>query len=196
VRTFLDVFPHAILVRSNLDPQQPVLGLLGATHPLPLSREFLTRQLNSPTGRQLATQSPFFQSVDHAWLLVAGDLRAAVPGFDTSPLTTDDYPLFLFLGARPVDPRQQLVGMQLLNWMGRRFVQPHYPSATLEQTAPEEILRSVRAANYDYAAAVAQSVIPGDTRTEAVRARQTATYLEQARALNPQATLPAEALGR
>lgn len=196
VRTFLEVFPHAILVRSNLDPQQPVLGLLGATQPLPLYREFLTRQLSSPTGRQLATQSPFFQSVDHAWLLIAGDLRAAVPGFETSPLTTDDHPLFLFLGARPLNPRQQLIGMQLLNWMGRRFVQPLYPSAMLGQTAPEEILRSVRAANYDYAAAVAQSVIPGDTRPEPVRNRQTATYLEQARALNPQAVLPAEALGK
>lgn len=196
VRTFLDVFPNAVLVRSNLDPLQPVLGLLGSNQPLPFSRAHLAAQLATPTGRVLAEKSPFFRSPEHAWLLLAGDLHAAEPGFENSPLTTDDRPQFLYLGGCFTPSREALVGMPFLNWMGRRFLRPLYPSCELDGTAPEEILRSVRAANYYYAAAVAQSVIPGDTRPEAFRNGQTLRYLQQAEALNPQVHFPVESLGK
>lgn len=196
IRTFSEIFPNALLVRSNLDPMQPVLGLLGSNQPLPISRKYLTARLASPAGQILSARSSYFRNPDLAWLLLAGDLHAAQPDFTAYPPSTDDRPLFLFLGGRPVPPNQQLVGMTFLNWMGRRFVQPSYPSAQLDNTPPEEILRSVRAANYYFAAAVAQSVIPGDRRPEATRIGQTLNYFEQARKLNPAAPLPFENLGR
>lgn len=196
IRTFMDVFPNAVAVRSNLDPMQPVLGLLGSARPLPASRKFLEAQLNSPAGRTIATQSPFFRSPENAWLLLAGDLHAAEPGFAKYPATTDDRPLFLFLGPRASSDRHHLVGMVFLNWIGRQFPRPLFPSLELAATPPSEILGAIRAANYYFAAAIASSVIPGDTRPEELRQQQTAGYLRNAGGLCPNARLPVEALNQ
>ncbi|MDD5200168.1 MAG: fused MFS/spermidine synthase [Terrimicrobiaceae bacterium] len=194
IRTFLDVFPNALAVRSNLDPLQPVVGLLGSARPLPVSRKFLEAQLAAPTGRLLAGRSPFFRSPENAWLLLAGDLHSADPGFENFPATTDDHPSFLFLGSRVSADSPKLAGMTFLNWIGRRFVRPLYPSCALDGTPPEEILASVRAANFYFAAALAASAIPGDVRTEEVRRQQTTGYFRKAQELSPGAHLPPEAL--
>lgn len=196
VRTFSEAFPSAVVVRANLDPMQPVIGLLGANDPIPISRDFLAAQLASPAGRALATRSLFFRSPENAALLFAGDLHAADPDFAAFPLTTDDYPLLAYLGPRQPPARERLVGMTFLDWIGKRFVRPLYPSCDLGATSSEQMLAAVRAANLYFAAAVADSVIPGDTRPEVVRERQVQGYLERAQALQPAAILPREALGR
>ncbi|MEQ1860305.1 MAG: fused MFS/spermidine synthase [Chthoniobacteraceae bacterium] len=188
VRTFGDAFPNAIVVRSNLDPMQPVIGLLGSNDPLPVSREFLATRLSE--------RSPYFRSAENAWLLLAGDLRAAEPGFAEFPPITDDHPLLAWLGPRQPPPRERLVGMTFLDWIGKRFVRPLYPSCDLGATTTDELLAAVRAANFYFAAAVAESVIPGDSRPEATRLRQAAGYLERARSLHPRAELPREAIGK
>ncbi len=191
VRTFADAFPRAGVVRSNLDPIQPVVGLLGSNEPLPISRDFISAQL-----RAIGPRSAFFESPENAWLLLAGDLHAADPDFAAFPLTTDDRPLLAYLGPRQPPPRERLVGMTFLDWIGRRFVRPLYPSCDLGDTAPEDLLASVRAANLYFAAAVADSRIPGDSRSEDTRLRQTRSYLQRAQALQPAAHLPIEALGQ
>jgi spermidine synthase len=196
VRTFSETFPSAVVVRANLDPTQPVIGLLGADDPIPISRNFLAAQLTSPAGRALATRSPFFRSPENAALLFAGDLHAADPDFVAFPPTTDDHPLLAYLGPRQPPARERLVGMTFLDWIGKRFVRPLYPSCDLGATSSDEVLAGVRAANLYFAAAVADSVIPGDTRPEAVRARQVQGYLERAQALQPAAALPRAALGQ
>jgi hypothetical protein len=62
--------------------------------------------------------------------------------------------------------------------------------------APDDVLRSVRAANFYQAAATANVVLPGDTRPAEVRMRQVAGYLEKARALRPEVRIPEESLGK
>ncbi len=195
IRTFVNVFPHAIAVRANLDPVQPVIGLIGSGQTIPMSRSFLARRLESVEGRRIALQSEFFRSPENAWLLLAGDLRAAQPEFEAGPLTTDNRPIFAYLGPRSSGARS-LVGMTFLNWIGRRFVRPLYPSCELEETPPGEVLASVRAAHHYFAAAVAESQIPGDRRSDSVRETQIATLFAKAKELNPKVTLSLESLGR
>jgi len=195
IRSFLDVFPNAVAVRSNLNPLQPVIGLIGSPSSIPLSREYLEARLQSPSGRSIARFSPFFESPERAWLLLVGDLHAADPDFSDHPMSTDDRPAFLFIGPHPTNERGTLVGMVFLNWIGKRFLNPLYPSCDLGITPPDTILNSIRSANYDFAGAVAESVIPGDTRPDGIRDRQREQFLEKARTLSPEANLPVEALG-
>jgi len=110
-------------------------------------------------------------------------------------MSTDDRPAFLFIGPHPTNERGTLVGMVFLNWIGKRFLNPLYPSCDLGITPPDTILNSIRSANYDFAGAVAESVIPGDTRPDGIRDRQREQFLEKARTLSPEANLPVEALG-
>ena len=194
VHTFLDVFPNAIAVRANLDPMQPVVGLIGSDDPLPLSRDFLAAQLDAPAGRAIARQSPFFRTPENAELLFAGDLRTADPGFADYPTTTDDKPLLAFLG--PHVPLGRLVGIPFLNWVGKRFLQPRYPSCDIGGESSQELLASTRAGNFYFAAAVFESVIPGDKRSDETRFRQTLDALNRAHALSPKADFPQEALGQ
>ena len=196
IHTFLDVFPDAVLVRSNLDPEQPVIGLLGSNQPIPVSQSFLARRLASLAGTSLPQRSPFFTSAENAQLLFAGDLRARTPDFSTFPTTTDDRPLFAFVGPREPRPGHRLIGIPFLDWIGRRFLEPSYPSCDLEGTSPDELLNSVRAANYYFAAAVAKTVLSGDTRSSEARENQVASALQRAQNLSPKVQLPDEALGQ
>ena len=192
IRTFQDVFPKAIVVRSNLDPKQPVIGLLGSNEPIPVSYKFLTVQLDSPTGRVIAQESPFFRSPENAALLIAGDLHAADPNFSDCKRTTDDQPILTFLGPR--SPTPPLLGISFLNWIGKRFLHPLYPSCDIE--TPANLLASTRAANFYFAAATYQTVIPGDTRSEEARFHQVQNAFNKAHSLSPGASFPQEALGQ
>lgn len=196
IRTFLEAFPHAIATRAGFDPLQPLIGLLGSNQPLPISREYLAARLAAPTGRALALRSPFFQSPDNAMLLLAGDLHAADPSFAEHPITTDDLPLLAWLGPRLPRNRERLIGFPFLDWIGKRYLRPQFPSGELGVTPPEGLSRSIRAANFYHAAAAASAVISGDKRPESVRARQVAGYLERARELSPGARFPENSLGQ
>ncbi len=190
IRTFTEVFPCAVALRANTDPLQPVIGLLGANAPLPMSKAFLTAQLGSPAGKRLAAQSPFFRSADTALLLFVADLHSASPGFGEFPVTTDDRPLFAFLGPRQPRGKERLYGFPLLEWMGKRALRPVYPSCDLGGMPPDLLLAAIRAGNYTYAAAAADVLLPGDPRSSEVRQRQVEGYLRQAAAICPAAAIP------
>ena len=196
IRTFLDIFPYAIAVRANLDPLQPVIGLIGSAEPLPISRSYLKSKLHEPAAEAIANESPYFRSPENAWLLLAGDLHAADPGFKEYLATTDDRPYFMFSGTSTSAVRPKLKGLAFLNWIGKRFVRPLYPSCDLNGTTPEEVLGSVRAANYYFASAVASRGGPGDNRTEDERIQQAEGYFKKAQDLATQVRLPIDALGR
>jgi spermidine synthase len=196
ISTFLKAFPHALAIRAGFDPQQPILGLLGADDSLPLSREYLAERLQTRELQALAAKSPFFQSPENALLLLVGDLRTADPPFANAPITTDDHPLFAWLGPQRPQGRERLWGFPFLEWTGKRFLRPEYPSANFGSTPAREILSAIRAGNFYYAAAAAQEVLPGDLRPEAVRQQQVAEYLQRAQELSPQAHFPREALGQ
>lgn len=196
ISTFLQAFPHALAIRAGFDPQQPILGLLGSNDPIPLGYDYLGARLQTPELHALAAQSSFFQSPENALLLLIGDLRTADPPFAQNAINTDDHPLFAWLGPRRPQGRERLWGFPFLEWIGRRFLKPEYPSLNLGQTPPAEILGAIRAGNFYYAAAAAQEIIPGDPRPAEVRQQQVAGYLQRARELSPCAHLPPEALGQ
>ena len=196
IHTFLEVFPNAVLVRSNLDPEQPVIGLLGSGQPIPVSQSFLATRLASLAGTSIPERSPFFRSPENAALLFAGDLRACNPNFNSFPITTDDKPLFSFIGPREPRSGQRLIGIPFLNWIGRRFLEPRFPSCDLGGTPPGDLLSSTRAANYYFATAIAQCVLPGDPRSEEARTSQVFRSLAHAQSLSPKVQLPDEALGQ
>jgi len=196
IHTFVEVFPNAILIRSNLDPIQPVIGLLGSPQPISVSRPFLAKRLSSLGGTIPSQQSPFFRSSENAQLLFAGDLHACDPDFSEFPITTDDSPLYAFWGPREPKPRERLIGTTFLNWIGRRFLEARYPSCNLENTSPQDLLSSTRAGNYYFATAIALSEIPTDSRSPETREKQIISSLQQAKNLSPKVELPQESLGR
>ena len=109
-------------------------------------------------------------------------------------MTTDDRPLFAFLGPRQPRGKERLYGFPLLDWMGKRALRPVYPSCDLGGMSPDLLLAAVRAGNYTYAAAAANAPVPGDPRSAGVRRRQVEAYLRQAAALCPEVAIPVAAL--
>ncbi len=196
IRTFMDVFPRAVAVRANLDPLAPIIGLLGSRDLLPFSPEFLGARLASPFGKALANRSPFFASPDNALLLMVCDLHSADPGFELHPPTTDDRPLFSYLGPKRLLGGERLHGFPFLEWMGKRALRPHFPSCGLRSLPPSRMLQALRAGNHYFAAAAASATLPGDSRPAGVRLEQVRTYLERAATLFPEANFPFDALGR
>ncbi len=188
IRTFTEVFPYAVAVRANLDPLQPVIGLIGANAPIPLSDEFLDARL-----RSTAVPSPFFRSAQAARLLFVADLHACEPDFSAFPVTTDDRPIFAYLGPRQPRGNERLFGFPLLEWIGKRALRPAYPSVDLGAVPPERLLAALRAGNFCYAAAAAEISVPGDARPAALREQQVRGYSARARALCPEAELSPEA---
>jgi spermidine synthase len=196
VRTFAEAFPHAIAVRANFDPIQPVIGLVGSRKPLSLGLSALEEKLKGESEKALALRSPFFLSPDHAWLAVVGDLQVTRQSMTNIPLTTDNQPLLSFLGPADAGPGGKLVGMPFAKWVGQHFEQPVWPSVDAGGTPVPRMMDSSRAARAYYIAAVADSRIKGDVRSEETRLGQIALWLGRAHEANPAAILPAEALGR
>jgi spermidine synthase len=194
IRTFTDVFPHAIAVRANLDPLAPVIGLIGASEPLPLSSSFLTARLG--TSWAMSIPSPFFRSADHALLLLVCDLHSAEPSFGDFPPITDDHPLLAWLGPRQPSGKERLHGFPFLDWIGRRALNARFPSCDLGTTTSEHLLNAIRAGNFHFAASAANVVLPDDRRPETLRSQQVQGYLQRAAEILPGVAVPFEALGR
>lgn len=185
VRGFLDVFPNAVAVRSNFDPLQPVVGLVGSLQAIPFSRGFFEKKLADPSMAKSASRSPFLRSPDNALLMLAGDLRTAEPGFGSFEATTDNLPIFAFFGPRQARGKERLIGFPFLDWIGKRFPRGKFPSCDLGGMAEEELHAMVRAGHFYFAAAASTMVLPGDARPEAVRQRQVSELLSRAKQLAP-----------
>lgn len=196
ISTFRKVFPHAIMVRANFDPQAPVVGLLGSGKPIPLSRAFREQQLAQPWARSVAEKSPLFRSVNHALLAIICDLHSADPAFGDGRLITDDHPALAWLGPRMPAVKERLHGFPFLDWVGKRALGAQFPSCDLGDLAASELTQAVRAGNFYFAAAAANVVLPGDARPEAIRAQQTSGYLRRAGELWPEALLAIDDLGK
>ena len=195
LRTFTAVFPKAIAVRSNLDPLQNTLGLIGSNAGFDLSDSFIHRRLASGALRKLAAESPFFRSAANARLLFIGDLKAVEGDFIAYPVNTDDRPAFVFLGARPVPPGENLRALTYLNWFGKRFVNAPLPSCVLGDTPAGVVRDGARAGNYYFAAAISHLPLgAGGTNPEA-RGRQMLQQLQFAKSLLPAAEIYPDDLG-
>jgi spermidine synthase len=196
IRTFTDAFPYAIAVRAGFDPLSPVIGLIGASGPLPMSESFLAGQLDTPWAKSIARESAFFRSSSHAMLLLICDLHSAEPGFAGFPPTTDDHPLLAWLGPRQSPAKERLHGFPFLDWIGRRALNARFPSCELGTTTSEHLLNAIRAGNFYFAASAANVMLPGDSRPESLRSQQVQGYHQRAVDLMPGAVVPHESLGR
>lgn len=192
LHTFTQAFPRAIVVRANLDPLQPVIGLIGSRDPLPFSHAHFATRLQGLAF----PESAFLRSANHALLMLLGDLHAAEPGFDAFSITKDDAPVFAFLGPQTLGTQERLHGFPFLDWIGKRFLTPRYPSCELGNTEPDTLLNALRAANFYQAAATSNTVLESDTRPAEVRERQVRQLLDRAAELAPTATLTMPDLGR
>jgi len=190
--TFAETFPNAIMVRAGFDPVSPVVGLIGSSSPMEISRQFLADQLAAPWAKKVAEQSVFFRSPDHALLLLICGLRSARPSFSSYPLITDDHPLLAWLGPREPNGRERLHGFPFLDWIGKRALGGEFPSLLPGDLDQSEVLGAIRAGNFYFAASAAARSLPGDPRPPSVRRRQVDDYLRRARELWPAAVLPAD----
>jgi len=195
IKTFHEVFPDAILIRGNFAPDQPTIGLVGSNTTIDLSRSYLKARLASCTT--LSGQSPFLRSVDNFRLTMVGDLQSDGGYFNGFSDTTDDHPRFAFEGPRPIDTGDYLLGLPLLKWIGTRFLQPDYPSCTLDPGDAAKVLAGLRAGNYYYAASVyGFSVSAEDEDEQAKRAEEADTALRTAQGLSPVSVIGPDDLER
>jgi hypothetical protein len=152
--TFLSAFPNAVLIRGNFSHDTPTIGLIGARDLVDLSDTFLRARLSSLAGKAPVQQSVFFRSASNARLCLVGDLRAVATDFATDAETTDDHPVFAFDGPAPTTATELLRGFRLLEFVGKRFREPDFPSCLVPDGEKPDLLQHVRAANFLYAAGV------------------------------------------
>jgi spermidine synthase len=96
-RTFLAAFPHTTLWRNDFYPNRPVLGLVGARHPITVNLERVGRRLAGlpAWGRDSLLGAP--RSIG---MLYVGDLSAAPDLIARAPLNLDGYPVIEFTAPR------------------------------------------------------------------------------------------------
>lgn len=195
IRTFTDVFPHAIAVRGNFDPLQPTMALIGSSSQIDLSATFLSERLNSESVRALNSECAFFRSLSNLRLLLLGDLSAIRGEFGSYNINCDEHPIFAFEGPRNIAKIDTLCGFTFLNWFGRRGLAPSYPSCRLDATPPEELLAGIRAGNHLYAACISAVNIPVTRDEQLTRARQSEEHFQTACRLVPNNDLKPSELG-
>lgn len=187
LRTFREVFPAAILIRGNMDPAQPIIGLIGSPQPLDFSTARLAERLERfQTNYKNGLTSPFLKSVDTYRLCFMGDLQGEKREFLGNVRNTEDLPIIAFESPSRFWRNKKIRGFRLLDWLGNRFLDRNMPSCFFEAGEGETILQSLRAGNYYYAYAV-QSLIPPDAPPEEQiqRLKQARKYWKTAQELAP-----------
>lgn len=188
--TFRSVFPNAVLLRGNLSPLQPVLGLLGSPNPLHFEPEFLEQRIVEFKQQGIDTSSPFFRNVSMSRLLLVGDLHSDPVLFSGAPINTDNDPYIAFHGDATLHSGEHLRGFTYLNHFGKRFLVPRYPSCQLGATDPAFLLKGIRAGNHAYAASIANVYLPdASAELHQKRQQQVQQHLHIARELLPDSGL-------
>lgn len=196
VNTFAKAFPYAVVVRGNFSPDQPIAGLIGSPSPIDLSTSFLSRRLASTEVGRIAAESPFLHSVDNFRLTLIGDLACQRDYFAGFGVTNDDYPSFAFEGPRPIGNGDYLLGLPLLNWLGRRFLDPVYPSCKLDVGDPAMVMSGLRAGNYYYASSVYSFHRADDIDAQLRQQQEADNTWRTAQSLSPRSVLRSGDLGR
>lgn len=182
-RSFASVFPSAILIRGNLSPAQPVLGLVGSQSHFDLSDGFLETRLRDARAAGAPLQGPFFRSAQNFRLIVMGDLHDIPAAEWSSPLNSDTRPWFSFHGDRPLGAGDPLHGMVLLQNLGTRFLQGRFDS--IKGTGREQLIAGIRAGNYLYASYVYSVPVPAEAAQQIKRIQQAEQSRETALRLCP-----------
>ncbi|HEY3332706.1 MAG TPA: hypothetical protein VGK19_21925 [Capsulimonadaceae bacterium] len=150
VRTFVDAFPSAIMVRASFSPDTPAIGLIGSNEPLDMSDAFIRQRLASVPA--IGSVSPFFRSPDNFRLALMGDIKGKASDFAANPTTTDDRPVFAFQGPLAIAPTSALRGFALLDVAGKGYQDGPFPSLAIGTDDRARVTAGIRAGNYFYAA--------------------------------------------
>ncbi|MCH2156538.1 MAG: hypothetical protein MK080_11100 [Opitutales bacterium] len=178
MRTFSEVFEHALILRGNFDAIQPTIALLGSAHPFDISEASILDRLQHPTIQYLRDQSLFFRSVGNARLALIGDLKTMNDQLEEYPINSDDRPWISFNAPRRIENGERIRGTTLLDFMGRSFLTTPWPSTLLNRTEIERLRPFIRAGNYAYASRVAAFPVPDISAAETLKRQTNATRLE------------------
>jgi len=166
---FRSVFPGARLIRGNLDPLQPILGLIAA----PDRQWEASLARRSLPDRVALSGDLFFRSPANLNLIEIAPLAAWQPEHEPRPIADDS--LWFTWAAGLAGSEGQLRGNRLLHWISATF-------GTERSETP--LARAARAGNHSYAAMV-QSVRL-DRGNDAERAARAAHHWRTAAALYPE----------
>lgn len=189
LRAFAESFEYAIVVRANLDPRQPVIGLVGSPQPIAFSADFLEQRLSQIPTAVRKSDPIFFRSTQNLGLAFIGDLHApATKSYLTSfAANTDDRPLLAFLGPRNFGPGELMRGVKLIEWGSERISQPETPSLL---ATPASLVDAQRAGNHLYAASMMSILLPDSSPEQNNQRRHRAEYhWRTARELVPEAEI-------
>jgi spermidine synthase len=191
MRTFGEVFPHAAIIRGNMDPLEPAIGLVGSNAPIQFGTSYLENRLSQFS--YLQNESAFLRSAANFQLLLVGDLKANQGTFQQYPLNTDDRPMIGFLGAKNIQQGGYLRGINYLNWADQKFTAKDFPSLNVEGMTAEQIERIIMASKNYYAARTYSVELPQLTADEQMsRNGQASAWYQKARELFPESTLEAD----
>lgn len=198
LRTFLEVFPNAILIRANTDPRMPVMGVIGSHKPIDVSDTQLTARWREAVKANAHRDNPFLRNVANFRCTLVLDLRKEEARFADFPLSTEDHPrLVRVLGGRDLG-KNFLISFRVLEWIGRDPVQSPLPSLRVPDADLPRQLAAFRAGNYLYASATSKflSLIAPDMAVQLRQSLQAHRYLQTVRQLMPEVEIGAEDLGR
>jgi spermidine synthase len=94
-RTFLEVFPHAVLWRGDFYANRPILALVASVDPAPLDAATLLRR-----ARHLMPDATDEQILAGVLPFYAGNLGAARGVLGEGPINTDEHPVIEYLSPR------------------------------------------------------------------------------------------------
>lgn len=155
---FREVFPGGVMVRGNLDPLQPVLGLISAPGRVWETR--LDRQATPPAV--VRSGEFFFRTPEHFALSYVAPVSAARLKTTGRPIEEDS--LWFTWQAGIERESTMLRGNRLLHWLTETFGTDRSDAV---------LARASRAANHWFAAAVQSIPIPGgENAIREARARQ------------------------
>jgi spermidine synthase len=96
-RTFLTAFPHVTLWRNDFYPNRPVLGLVGARHPVSMDLEGIGRRL---AALPAWSRDSLLGAPRSIGMLYVGDLSAVPELFARAALNRDERPVIEFIAPR------------------------------------------------------------------------------------------------
>lgn len=194
IRPILEVFPHVLAFRGNYDPYLPIIGIAASASPFDLSDATLKQRIEKTPLDSPIHQSFFFNQPEAFQSLLMGDLKSPKhQGWLLSAiLTTDDQPLFSFLGPIPNSPDRLLIGPSLYQLNNALANADSYPSIVASSRLNSSLDENIRAGLLIQQAANAAVLWGNDARSLEQRMAMRDQFLSMASATLGRVISPAE----
>jgi len=151
LQTFRDTFPESILIRGNMDPFQPILGLVaspGKTWNSPLFKGAIPPHVQRE-------EDLFFKTAVNSNLIYVASMERLTLGGEVRRIEDDS--LWFTYEAAGIGAGEHLRGTRLLHWVTDTF-------GTDRDQSP--LSRAARAANHLYAAIIQSMPMPNRDQAE------------------------------